>query len=114
VLQIAYSIIYQDACNLMVDAGPIVEAAARGMGVVTMRSLSSGVFQKLIAGAAPAVAAQVDLYALALGFVLSNPRVNAAIVGMRTVAEVETNVRLVEANAFRIDLEALHRRYVAG
>jgi len=114
VLQIAYSIIYQDACNLMVDAGPIVEAAARGMGVVTMRSLSSGVFQKLIAGAAPGVAAQVDLYALALGFVLSNPRVNAAIVGMRTADEVAANVRLVEANAFRVDLEAMHRRYVDG
>jgi aryl-alcohol dehydrogenase-like predicted oxidoreductase len=114
VLQVAYSIIYQDACNLMVNAGPIVEAAERGMGVVTMRSLSSGVFQKLIVTAAPAVAGQVDLYALALGFVLSNPRVSSAIVGMRTAGEVEDNVRLVEAGAFRIDLEALHRRYVDG
>jgi uncharacterized protein len=114
VLQIAYSLIYQDACNLMVGAGPMVEAAERGMGVVTMRSLSSGVFQKLMATAAPAAAAQVDLYALALGFVLSNPLVNAAIVGMRTAAEVETNVRLAESGAFRVDLEALHRRYVPG
>jgi hypothetical protein len=38
--------------------------------------------------------------------------VDSAIVGMRTVAEVERNVALVEQRAYRLDLEALHKRYV--
>ncbi|HEX2034406.1 MAG TPA: aldo/keto reductase [Chloroflexota bacterium] len=112
VLQIAYSILYQDACNLMVKSGPMIEARERGMGVVTMRSLSSGVFQKLMTEQLPGIERQVDLYALALGFTLSNPYLDSAIVGMRTAQEVEHNVRLVETRAFRVDLEALHRRYV--
>ena len=62
--QIAYNILHQDAYNLLVSAGPIVEAKARGMGVVTMRSLSSG------------------------------------------------NVDLVQRKVHRLDLEALHQRYV--
>jgi aryl-alcohol dehydrogenase-like predicted oxidoreductase len=112
VLQIAYSVLYQDACNLMVKAGPIIEAEERGMGVVTMRSLSSGVFQKLMGQLAPGIEGQVDLSALALGYVLSNPRIDSAIVGMRSAQEVEHNVALVERGAFRLDLEALHERYV--
>jgi aryl-alcohol dehydrogenase-like predicted oxidoreductase len=111
VLQIAYNILYQDACNLMVKAGPIVEAKERGMGVVTMRSLSSGVFQRLLAEQVPGIERLVDPYALALRYVLSNPDVDSALVGMRTVAEVERNASLVEREA-RLDLEALHQRYV--
>ncbi len=112
VLQIAYSLIYQDACNLMVKAGPIVEAKERGMGVVTMRSLSSGVFQKLMMEQVPGIEQKVDLYALALGFVLSNPFVDSALVGMRTAQEVQRNVGLLDRKVHRLDLEALHKRYV--
>jgi uncharacterized protein len=132
VLQIAYNVLYQDACNLMVNSGPIVEAKERGMGVVTMRSLSSGVFQKLLArwqqqaqDQAPdeqrpsessttgsANAPRLDGYALALQFVLSNPRIDSALVGMRTVEEVERNAALVEDRPGRVDLTELHRRYV--
>jgi aryl-alcohol dehydrogenase-like predicted oxidoreductase len=112
VLQIAYSVIYQDACNLMIKAGPIIEAKERGMGVVTMRSLSSGVFQKWLAEQIAGVDKLVDPYALALGFVLSNPYIDAAIVGMRTPEEVVKNVGLVDRRVHRVDLEALHKRYV--
>jgi aryl-alcohol dehydrogenase-like predicted oxidoreductase len=103
VLQMAYSIMYQDACNLMVNAGPIVEAKQRGMGVVTMRSLSSGVFQKV---------AGPDGYSLALRWVLSNPMIDCALIGMRTAAEVTHNVTLASDPSARLDLEALHKRYV--
>jgi uncharacterized protein len=91
-----------------VKSGPIVEAKEREMGVVTMRSLSSGVFQKLMAAAAPGV----DAYALALQFALSNSRIDCPLIGMRTVAEVEKNVRLAEDLSGRLDLEDLHVRYV--
>ena len=108
VLQIAYSILYQDACNLMVKSGPIVEAKERGMGVVTMRSLSSGVFQKLMGAVAP----EVDAYAVALRYILSNPLIDCALIGMRTAEEVERNVALAAGTSARFDLEELHRRYV--
>ncbi|HEV2125547.1 MAG TPA: aldo/keto reductase, partial [Chloroflexota bacterium] len=83
VMQIAYNVLYQDACNLMVKAGPIVEAKERGMGVVTMRSLSSGIFQKLLRQHLPGLPAEADLHAFALNFVLSNRYADSAIVGMR-------------------------------
>ena len=108
VLQIAYNIMYQDACNLMIRSGPIVEAKERGMGVVTMRSLSSGVFQKTLAHAAPGA----EGYALALTYVLSNPHVDCALIGMRTAEEVNRNVAIASDTSARLDQEALHRRYV--
>ena len=110
VLQIAYSLLYQDACNLMVKAGPIVEARQLGMGVVTMRSLTSNVFQKLLAETIPDAANRA--HEIALQFVLSNPYVDCPLIGMRTVAEVERNAAIASDPTARLDLEALHRRYV--
>lgn len=112
VLQIAYNVLYQDACNFMVKSGPILEAKERGMGVVTMRSLSSGVFQKLLQQHLPGLPADVDLHAFALNFVLSNRYVDSAIVGMRTVEEVHRNAAIAASKDSRIDLELLHQRYV--
>jgi aryl-alcohol dehydrogenase-like predicted oxidoreductase len=111
VMQIAYNVLYQDACNLMIKAGPMIEAKERGLGVVTMRSLSSGVFQKLLSVAMPSIADQVDLYSVALRFVLSNPYLDCALVGMRTAAEAERNAALA-ADGTRFDVVDLHRRYV--
>ena len=110
VLQIAYSILYQDACNLMIKAGPIVEAKERGMGVVTMRSLTSGVFQKVLAQEVSAARGQAQ--AIALRYVLSNRYVDCPLVGMRTSAEVEQNAAVAADPTARFDLEELHRRYV--
>jgi aryl-alcohol dehydrogenase-like predicted oxidoreductase len=110
VLQIAYSILYQDACNLMIKAGPIVEAKQRDMGVVTMRSLTSGVFQKVLAREFPA--AEYQAHGIALRYVLSNPYVDCPLVGMRTTAEVEQNAAVAADPTARFDLEELHRRYV--
>jgi uncharacterized protein len=45
--------------------------------------------------------------------VLSNPLVDVALVGMRDVATVEANARIWRDTANRIDLTALHARYVA-
>jgi hypothetical protein len=115
VVQIAYNVLYNDACNLMIGSGLMVEARERGLGVVSMRSLSSGVFQKLLAQhLVPTLgpdARPLDLHAFALTYVLSNPYLDSAIVGMRTAAEARHNASLVDS-APRFDLEALHRRYV--
>ena len=45
-------------------------------------------------------------------FVLSNPMVDVALVGMRTVGEVEGNVRTCGDVGGRIDLEKLFNRFV--
>jgi hypothetical protein len=47
-----------------------------------------------------------------LQFVLSNPLVDVAFVGMRDVKTVEKNVMIVEDREGRIALDRLHERYV--
>ena len=42
---------------------------------------------------------------------LSTPEVDCAVVGMRTVKEVQANVALAEDESRRLDLSALHYRF---
>ncbi len=78
------------------------------MGVCTMRNLTSGIFQKWVK--------QVnrndnhDYTGDLLSFVLSNPLVEVALVGMRTQEMVEANV--CEDSSRRVDLAQLHEKYV--
>jgi len=73
-----------------------------------MRSLTSGIFQKWVK--------QVnrndnhDYTGDLLSFVLSNPLVEVALVGMRTQEMVEANV--CEDSSRRVDLAQLHEKYV--
>ena len=69
-----------------------------------MRPATSGTFAKLLRAACPEVADRCDPYALALNFVLSAPQVSVAIVGTRTVEEVEANNRLSDDTSRRLDL----------
>ena len=75
-----------------------------------MRSLTSGTVQRWIQTANPANT--FDYTPALLQFQLSNPLVDVALVGMRSVFEVEANARLCDDLAGRIDLDELHRRYV--
>jgi aryl-alcohol dehydrogenase-like predicted oxidoreductase len=77
-----------------------------------MRSLTSGTFQRWLQHVDPGVEQRVDLSAALLAFVLSNPLVSVALVGMRTPAEAEANVCASEDDRYRLDLDALHNRYV--
>jgi len=108
VLQIAYSLIYQGACDYQrAPFGPIPLARSLGMGVLTMRSATSGVLHKLLRQEFP----ELDpdrITRLALRFVLSTPEVDCMLVGMRTEAEVAANVALAAEGAARCDLRALH------
>jgi len=78
------------------------------MSICTMRSLTSGIFQKWVK--------QVnrndnhDYTGDLLSFVLSNPLVEVALVGMRTQEMVEANV--CEDSSRRVDLAQLHEKYV--
>jgi aryl-alcohol dehydrogenase-like predicted oxidoreductase len=90
------------------------EAASQDMGIITMRSLTSGTFQRWLHAIDPSVEQRVDLSAALLSFVLSNPLVGVALVGMRTPAEAEANVAASEDDRYRMDLDRLHNRYVAA
>lgn len=86
-------------------------ACAKGMAVVTMRTLTSGLMQRWLAQIAPEVVNTVDWNGALLGYVLSHPQIDVAIVGMRTDEEVDRNVDLVENGRFRLDMAALHDSY---
>jgi predicted aldo/keto reductase-like oxidoreductase len=83
----------------------------KGLGIILMRPLTSGVFQRLMADAFP----EIDVLGvgrLLLNYVLSDPCVDVALVGMREPPLVEANNAIFDDIASRIDLAALHDRYV--
>jgi aryl-alcohol dehydrogenase-like predicted oxidoreductase len=112
VMQVCYNLLFQHPYDPSRQAGLIYEAASHDMGVITMRSLTSGTFQRWLQHVDPTVEQRVDLSAALLAFVLSNPLVSVALVGMRTPAEAVANVRASEDDRYRLDLDALHNRYV--
>lgn len=107
VIQIRYNLIYQGAWHSILPL-----AHEQGLGVALMRPLSSGIFQKLMRQASPDIDQAVDLHALALNYVLSDPRISTAIVGMRRSEEVQRNNALSDAVGQRIELDWLHERQV--
>jgi aryl-alcohol dehydrogenase-like predicted oxidoreductase len=110
VMQIRYNFTYQCACDFINPRGVMREAEDQNMGIVTMRPLSSGIFQRLMASAFPQLA-DADLSAFLLNYVLSNPFVDVAIIGMRRAAEVEQNNALSDNTSLRLDLDQIHDRF---
>jgi aryl-alcohol dehydrogenase-like predicted oxidoreductase len=111
VLQIAYSVIYQSACDYQrTPAGVIPLAKSFGMGVLAMRAATSDFLPRLLATAFPSID-QAAVSRLAIQFVLSTPEVDCAIVGMKYGGEVEANVELASDLSTRLDLQALHDRF---
>jgi aryl-alcohol dehydrogenase-like predicted oxidoreductase len=104
VAQLAYNLIYQSAARHVLD-----EARELNVGVLTMRTMTSGIFQKTVEHLAPEWREARDPYEVCLKFVLSDSRVHAPIVGMRWPEEVEKNVRLVEDFEPSVDLAELPR-----
>ena len=83
IYQIAYNLIYQGAARHFLP-----QAAEAGVGVVSMRTMTSGILQREASFLAPEWQPAHDLYDAALKFVLSDSRVHAGIVGMRWPHEV--------------------------
>lgn len=112
VLQICYNLIFQHPYEPSRDAGVMYEAEARGMGIVAMRPLTSGIFQRWLTTAFPDHNLDpARLNAALLSFVLANPLTDVAIVGMRSPDEVAANHAVSDAAGPRIDLDWLHERY---
>ena len=108
-LMIAYNLIYQSACNhANQPTGIIPFARSLGIGVTTMRPTTCGFLQKLLGAAID----PAKVTRLAIRFVLSTPEVDCCVVGMRNAQEVAANVALAEDMGGRLDVKALHNRFV--
>lgn len=99
VYQIAYNLIQQAAGRFF-----LTEAAEAGVGVVTMRTMTSGIFQHQMARLAPEWQAARDLYEVSLRFVLSDARVHCGIIGARWPHEIAKNLELLRDWAPEFDL----------
>ncbi|MGV8989396.1 MAG: aldo/keto reductase [Cypionkella sp.] len=104
VYQLAYNFIYQAAARNV-----LIETKAADVGVVTMRTMTSGILQRSARYLAPEWDAAHNLFEVCLKFVLSDSRVHAPIVGMRWPEEVDRNVDLVEGFTPDFDFAELPR-----
>jgi len=109
VMQINYNLMFQHPYNPINGSGALVAADERGVGTVTMRTTTSGILQEWVETVAPDTG--VDYRPALVQFVLSNPLVDVALVGMRDPEVVEANADLVADTDGRIDIEALFERY---
>ena len=57
------------------------------------------------------MAGQVDWSAALLGFNLSHPQIDVAVVGMRSAEEVDRNADVVDQGLHRVDMAALHDEF---
>ena len=110
VMQICYNFIYQHPYEPSRPFGSIIEAHNRGMGIVTLRAMTSGILQHWIQNTNPHNT--FDYTPALLQFVLSNPLVNVGLAGMRTVDEVEQNAAIASDLENRISMDWLHERYI--
>jgi uncharacterized protein len=112
-MMICFNLVYQGAGAYRNRDQPpqtvLSQAKAQNMAVVTMRTLTSGVFQRWLAQVGAPT--DFDWNGALLGFVLSHPQVDVALVGMRTAEEVEKNVELVTSRRFRVDMPSVHDGY---
>jgi hypothetical protein len=84
-MQVRYNLMYQHPSDWHNNTGVIRQAKEQDMGVILMRPLTSGVFQRLMAEAFPEIDV-LDVGRLLLNYVLSDPYVDVALVGMRARA----------------------------
>lgn len=91
VYQIAYNLIYQAAARHF-----LIDAAKVNAGVVTMRTMTSGVFQFEMQYLSPGLEQKANLYEACLRFVLSDSRVHIGILGARWPHEVIDNIKIAD------------------
>jgi len=110
VMQILYNVLFQHPFDPGWKSGALYDAEAQQMGVAAMRATSSNILQRWIQTVNPANT--FDYTPAIIQYTLSCPFVDVALVGMRSVRRVESNVNIVEDTAGRVDIEALFKRFV--
>jgi aryl-alcohol dehydrogenase-like predicted oxidoreductase len=109
VMQICYNFVYQHAYDPVRPFGALFEAEEQKMGIVTMRTTTTGTFQRWMKMIRPDD--DFNYTPALIQFVLSNRLVDVALVGMRNPREVEMNAALVDDPSGRVDVDALHNRF---
>lgn len=110
VMQVQYNLLFQHPYSPDRPFGCMIAAQDADMGIVTMRSLTSGVFQRWMSTIRPDD--NFDYSAALMQFTLSNPLIDVALAGMRTPDEVDRNIAVLNDKSGRVDLEELHRKFV--
>jgi aryl-alcohol dehydrogenase-like predicted oxidoreductase len=108
-IQLAYNFILQHPYEPTRPFGSLLEAKKRGMLTVTMRTATSGIFQRWLQMVNPENV--FDYTPALIQFVLSNRQVDVALVGMRTEKMVESCVEIWRDEGGRIDVDELWNRY---
>jgi aryl-alcohol dehydrogenase-like predicted oxidoreductase len=111
-IQVRYNLLYQHPSDFENNQGIIRQADAQGLGIVLMRPMTSGVFQRLMAQTFPQIDT-LDVGRLLLNYVLSDPYVDVALVGMREPRYVKLNNAISDDLESRLDLAQVHERYAA-
>jgi aryl-alcohol dehydrogenase-like predicted oxidoreductase len=109
-MQIAYNVMLQHPYEPTRPFGSLFAAKEKGLFVVAMRTITSSIFQRWISMANPGDT--FDYTGALIQFVLSNPLIDVALVGMRTTADVQSCVSEWRDTGRRIDINALWGRYV--
>jgi uncharacterized protein len=109
-VQMCYNFIFQHGYEPSRPFGSLIEADKHGLGIATMRAPTSGTFQRWIAMVNPANT--FDYTRALIQFVLSNPLVDVALIGMRSARRVIENVDICNDTSGRIDMAKVHTRYV--
>jgi predicted aldo/keto reductase-like oxidoreductase len=109
-IQMCYNFIFQHGYEPSRPFGSLLESEKYGLGVATMRAPTSGTFQRWIQMVNPANT--FDYTRALIQFVLSNPYVDVALIGMRSKELVIENANIVNDLNGRIKLDDVHKRYV--
>lgn len=109
-MQLCYNFIFQHPYEPSRPFGSLLEAKHAGLGIAVMRATTSGTFQRWIQQVNPANT--FDYTPALIQFVLSNPLVDVALIGMRDAATVEQNVAICNDMEGRMNLHDIHERFV--
>ena len=109
-IQVHYNLMYQSTCDSFSGLGVMPEAEAQNMGIILMRSTTSGAFPKLMRLSFPEKMADVDLDSFLLNYALSNPLVDVALMSLQSVADVEWTNAVSDNVSARLNLREVHRR----
>lgn len=109
-IQMCYNFIFQHPYEPSRPFGSLLEAEKQKMGIAAMRVPTSGTFQRWIKMVNPNNT--FDYTRALIQFVLSNPLVDVALIGMRSAGRVIENVDICNDLSGRINLDDLHERYV--
>lgn len=108
-IQLAYNFMLQHPYEPTRPFGSLFEAKKKDMLTITMRTATSGIFQRWIQIVNPANT--FDYTPGLIQFVLSNRLIDVGLVGMRTEEMVESCVDIWRDESGRIDVDELWNRY---